>query len=143
MRRFDERFVGCHVDDGVDYRTLGNGTRFATARLLAAGTGPAALDQEELVSAGHWLPVGRAADGTLWADLRALLAPPRPGGRTTCCSPGPARQSGCRPSRTWFGPTPTRGSASPSSDVAHDIDTPLLLELTCAAGGSGTPGADT
>ena len=76
VRRLDARFDVRRVDDGVDYRTLGASSRFASGRLLPAGTRTGPLRPAGLTSGGRTLPVVVAEDGTLWSSFRRLLGTP-------------------------------------------------------------------
>ncbi len=79
LRRIvEERFVVRHLDDGVDYRTLGATTPFASGRVLASSAVPVGGEPAGLISGGRPLPVVRHGE-QLWAEFRALLD--RPTGR--------------------------------------------------------------
>jgi cell division protein ZapE len=129
IRRLRERFVICQVDDGLDYRTLGSESRFASGRVYRAPQ-PEGLAPSGLNSGGRLLPVSIDQAGTLWADFLDLLSSPT--GRQDYLAM-------CAATMTvgLFG-VPAMASVEADTrqrfvtlvDVAYDTDTQLLLALT-------------
>ena len=130
VRRLHRRFRVCHVDDGVDHRAAGGlTTRFATGRLLPAGSSPGPLRKAGLTSGGRALPVVVADDGSLWSSWPRLLGTPT------------GRQDYlllCRSTSTiGLAAVPALAGADDASrqrfvvlvDIAHHMDTRLLLVL--------------
>lgn len=128
IRRLRANFVICHVDDGMDYRTLGSGSRFGSGRMFRSSP-PAGLAASGLVSGGRQLPVAVDDDGTLWASFTELLSTPT--GRQDYLLM-------CRAAKTvgLFGvpsmisvDADTRQRLVTLIDVVYDTDTRLLLAL--------------
>lgn len=134
IRRLRANFAICLVDDGVDYRTLGSGSRFGSGRVFRSAS-PARLTASDLVSGGRRLPVALDDEGTLWASFMDLLSAPT-GGQDYLLMCAGARTVGL------FG-VPRMGDVDSNTrrrlvtliDIAYDTDTRLLLALAADADG--------
>lgn len=132
IRRLRANFVICLVDDGLDYRTLGSGSRFASGRMLRSSP-PAGLAAPGLVSGGRHLPVAVDDEGTLWASFTDLLSAPT--GRQDyllMCSAAMSVGLFGVPSMVSVD-ADTRQRLVTLIDIVHDTDTRLLLALAAEA----------